>query len=237
MEKNLIVERYGNLLKAEQLVTMEEKILPNTFVLEAPEPFPGFFNYYSESPQDSTPLYIYLVVDQLYTLEQVTRARQNIKEYFPSDFHADAGTVTIYNKTYHVIRIRHLQKYDQIKALQTAFLDEGIKFKRKPSKKIESTGVIRLKKFFRLNEVEEGLFLDDVEKDHGYICLPRFVKWAEFEELTNKVKYNWSGSFFDAALGHFHSNFEIEDMIRIYNPKIDIELLRKAKQTYLEQIK
>ncbi|GAF02489.1 hypothetical protein [Saccharicrinis fermentans] len=237
MTNSKITERYGNLLKEEQLVTMDEKIMPNTFVLEAPEPFPGFFNYYSESPMDSKPLYIYLVVAQLYTLEQVTRARQNIKAYFPSDFHADAGTVTVYNKMYHVIRIRHLQKYDQIKDLQTAFMDEGIEFKRKPSKKIGAKGIIRLKKFFRLNEVGDGLYLDEVEKDHGYICLPRFVKWAEFEELTRKVKYNWSGSFFDAALGHFHHNFEIENMIRIYNPKIDLELLHKAKQKYLEQIK
>ena len=38
-----ILERYGNLLKAEQLVTMEDKIMPNTFVLEAPEPFRVFF--------------------------------------------------------------------------------------------------------------------------------------------------------------------------------------------------
>lgn len=237
MSETKMIERYGNLLKAEQLVTMDEKIIPNTFVLEAPEPFPGFFNYYSESPQDSKPLYVYLVVDQLYTLEQITRARQNIKEYFPSDFDADAGTVTVYNKTYHVIRVRHLKKYDQIKDLQTAFLDEGIEFRKKPAKKIESTAVIRLKKFFKLKEVEKGLYSDEAEKDHGYISLPRFVKWAEFEELTKKVKYNWSGTFFDAALGHFHNNFEIEDMIRIYNPKIDLDLLHKAKQKYLQQIK
>ncbi len=232
-----IIERYGNLLKSEQLVTMDEKIMPNTFVLEAPEPFPGFFNYYSDSPQESKPLYVYLVVDQLYTLEEVSRARQNIKTYFPSNFDADAGTVTIYNKTYHVIRVRHLDKYDQIKDLQTAFMDEGIVFKKKPSKKIASNAIIRLKKFFKLNEVEDGLYFDEIEKDHGYISLPRYVKWAEFEELTRKVKYNWSGTFFDSALGHFHNNFEIEDMIRVYNPKIDLDLLHRAKKKYLEQIK
>ncbi len=237
MTNTNIIERYGNLLKEEQLVTMDEKIIPNTFVLEAPEPFPGYFNYYSESPQESKPLYVYLVVDQLYTLEQITRARNNIKAYFPSDFDADAGTVTIYNKMYHVIRVRHLDNYDRIRDLQTAFMDEGIAYKKKPTKKIETKGNIRLKKFFKLNQVEEGLYFDEIEKDHGYFSLPRYVKWAEFEELTRKVKYNWSGSFFDAALGHFHNNFKIEDMVRIYNPKIDLDMLRKAKQKYFEQIK
>lgn len=237
MAETCMIERYGNLIKSEQLVTMEDKIIPNTFVLEAPEPFPGFFNYYSESPKDSKPLYIYLVVDKLYTLEEITRARQNIKKYYPSYFHADAGTVTLYNKMYHMIRIRHLTNYDQIKELQVCFADEGFEYKKKPSKKINGEGIIRQKKFFRLNRVEDGLYFDAIEKDHGYIAIPRYVKWAEFEELTKKVKYNWNGSFFDAALGHFHQNFEIEDMIRIYNPKIDLELLKKAKEKYFEQIR
>ncbi len=237
MAENHIIERYGNLLKEEQLVTMNDKIMPNTFVLEAREPFPGFFNYYSDRPNETTPLYIYLVVDQLYTLEEVTRARQNIKKYFPSNFHADAGTVTVYNKMYHVIRIRHLEKYDQIKGLQTAFMDEGIVFKKKPGKKIEAPGIIRLKKFFHLKNVGEGLYLDQVEEDHGYIVLPRHVKWAEFEELTRKAKYNWDGNMFDAALGHFHHNFDIQDMIRIYNPNIDLDLLKNIQKVYMEQIK
>jgi hypothetical protein len=232
-----IIERYGNLLKAEQLVTMDDKIMPNTFVLEAPEPFPGFYNYYSESPKDSKPLYVYLVVSHLYTLEQVTRARQSIKKYFPSYFHADAGTITIYNNTYDIIRIRHLDKYDQIKDLQACFVDEGFEFMKKPSKKIETTGLIRIKKFFRLKKIEEGIYLDEIEKDHGYITIPHYLKWKEFEEVTKKVKYNWEGSFFDAALGHFHNNFEIEDMIRIYNPKINLEMLLEAKKKYLEQVK
>ncbi len=237
MTSNNIIERYGNLLKKEQLVVMDDKIMPNTFVLEAPEPFPGFYNYYSESPKDTKPLYIYLVIDKLYTLEEVTRARQNIKKYFPSYFHADAGTVTIYNDTHHVIRIRHLDNYDQIKDLQACFIDEGFEFKKKPSRNLSAEALIRLKKFFRLDEVENGIYFDLVEKDHGYISIPKFLKWKEFEEVTRKVKYNWEGSFFDAALGHFHHNFEIEDMIRIYNPKIDLEMLHKAQKKYNEQIK
>jgi hypothetical protein len=237
MTNSDIIERYGNLLKSEHLVTMTDKIMPNTFVLEAPEPFPGFFNYYSESPKESKPLYIYLVVDHLYTLEEITRARQSIKTYFPSPFHADAGTVTIYNKLYHVIRIRHLENYDQIKDLQACFIDQGFVFKKKPSKKIEASGLIRIKKFFHLQKVDDGIYLDLIEKDHGYITIPKYYKWTEFEELTRKVKYNWNRSMFDAALGHFHNNFEIEDMIRVFHSKIDIEMLREIKKKYFEQIK
>ena len=110
-------------------------------------------------------------------------------------------------------------------------------FKKKPGKKFDSKAIIRLKKFFKLCEFDDGLYLDEIEKDHGYISLPRYVKWAEFEELTRKVKNNWEGGFFDAALGHFHQNFDIQDMIRIYNPNINVDLLKDIKKVYYDHIK
>ncbi|WP_068471585.1 hypothetical protein [Saccharicrinis aurantiacus] len=237
MDTSKIIDTYGNLLKAEELVTMTKKILPNTFVLEAPEPFPGFFNYYSDAPGKSKPLYIYFVVDRLYTLEEITRARQNIMRYFPDGFHADAGTLSFYNKSYHTIRVRHLTDYDQVRDLQSCFLDEGIVFKKKPSKNISATAIIRLKKFFCLEEVQEGIYLDRSEKDHGYFTLPRQLKWSEFEEVTKKVKYNWEATSFDAALGHFHKDFNIVDMVRVFNPNLNVELILEARKKYLQQIK
>ncbi len=232
-----IIDTYGNLLKSEELVTMSDKILPNTFVLEAPEPFPGFFNYYSEAPSNNTPLYVYFVVDKLYTLEEITRARQNIKKYFSEPFDADAGTLSFFNKSYHTIRVRHLTNYDHIRDLQSCFSDEGIVFKKKPSKNISATAIIRLKKFFHLENIEEGIYMDRVEKDHGYFVIPKYIKWSQFEETTKKVKYNWDGTHFDAALGHFHKAFDIVDMIRIYHPNINAELLKDIREKYLEQLK
>ncbi|TAJ09725.1 hypothetical protein DMA11_19755 [Marinilabiliaceae bacterium JC017] len=231
------IERYGNLLKQEFLVSMDEKIMPNTFVLEAPEPFPGYFNYYSEIPIDSKPLYVYLICDRQYTLEEVTRATQNILKYFPVQFSAAAGTVTIYNDTYNVIRLRHLDAYDQVQEIQACYLDEGISFKKKPGKKISAQAILKLNKFFILEEVEEGVYFDVTEKDHGYFYIPKKLTWKYFEELTKQVKYNWDLSSFDAAIGHFHINFGIQDMIRIYNPEINIEYLLEARKKYLERIK
>ena len=234
--QKIILQRYGNLLKQESLETMNDKILPNTFVLEAPEPFPGFFGYYSEIPSDSKPLYIYLVLNRLYTLEEVTRATVNIKKYFAADFNAAAGTVNIYNNTFDVIRIRHLDSYDQIQDLQSCYLDEGIEFKKKP-KSIQGLAIIRLKKFFTLEEIEEGVYNDLDEKDHGYFVIPHKLTWKYFEDITKKVKNNWDQSYFDAAIGHIHQDFSIVDMIRIYNPKINNEYLLEARKKYLERIK
>ncbi|WP_430810143.1 MULTISPECIES: hypothetical protein [unclassified Carboxylicivirga] len=234
--KKIILQRYGNLLKEESLVTMQDKILPNTFVLEAPEPFPGFFDYYSEIPLDTKPLYIYFVLKRLYTLEEVTRATQNIKKYFDVNFNAAAGVVHMYNKVYHVIRVRHLDSFNQIVDLQAGYIDEGIEFKKKP-KDLKGKAIIRLKKFFTLEEIDEGVYFDMDELDHGYFAIPDKLPWKYFEDLTRRVKNNWDYSAFDAAIGHFHQSFGIVDMVRIYNPNIDREYLMDVRKLYLERIK
>ena len=237
MNPSPYIERYGNLLKQEVLQTLDEQILPNTFVLEAPEPFPGFYNYYSDHPIDSKPLYVYFVVKQLYTLEQITRATQNIRKYFQSDFNAAAGVVNIYNKEFNVIRVRHLSDYTQIPELQACYMDEGIEFRKKPGGKLAGPAVIRIKKFFILEEKHPGVFFDVTEKDHGYFIIPQYLTWKYFEDLTKKVKFNWDKSVFDAAIGHFHVNFGIQDMIRIYNPHLDLDYLMDVRKLYFDKMK
>lgn len=238
MNDNLMIERYGNLLKEEELVSMEEKILPGTFVLEAPEPFPGYFGYYNNEPVEAKPLYVYFVLKHLVTLEQVTRAYQNIRRFFSAkNMHAAAGVVTLFDEHYHVLRIRHLDSYDQIASLQSAFLQEGFEFAKKPGKKIDTTGLIRIKKFFILQEVAEGIFFDQTEKDHAYFVIPMMLEWEHFKHITQQVKYNWDRSVFDAAVAHIHNNFEIIDMIRIYNPDITVEYMKEVRNKYLSRIK
>ena len=236
MNASPYIERYGNLLKQESLRTLDDQILPNTFVMEAPEPFPGFFDYYSDHPVDSRPLYVYLVVKQLYTLEEITRATQSIRKYFQGDFNAAAGVVNIYNKEYHVVRVRHLQDYSQISELQQCYVDEGIEFRKKPGGKPDGPAIIRIKKFFILDEKHPGVYFDVTEKDHGYFTIPKKLNWKLFEDITKKVKFNWERPAFDAAIGHFHVNFGIQDMIRIYNPKMDPEYLMEVRRMFMERL-
>lgn len=238
MSNEPIIERYGNLLKQETLVSMDEKILPNTFVLEAPEPFPGYFGYYNDVPVDAKPLYVYFVLKHLYTLEEVTRAYQQIHRHFPAKkMDAAAGTVILGNDTYHTLRIRHLDNYDQVAMLQSEFAALGFEFAKKPGKAVNQTAVIRIKKFFILKEIADDIYLDMVEHDHGYFVLPRLLKWDEFEKITQQVKFNWEKTSFDAAIGHFHHNFDIVDMVRIYNPSIDLKFLEEVRDKYLARIK
>lgn len=232
-----IKERYGRMIKLEALVSLTSKMKDNTMVLEAPEPFPGFFSYYSEIPTSSTPYYIYLVTQQSYSLETITRATQEVQDNFDESFEAARGCITIKNEQLPVIRIRKISDYNYIEKIQAGYEKHGIVFRKKPSKQIVAEGTISLDKFFLFEEIEHDIFLDANNPDHGYFRVPDEYDWDAFEKLTKLVKYNWEGTNFDASFGYYYRRFRIHNIIRIYNPKLDLTYLKKVKEAYYSKMK
>jgi|ADurb_Cas_02_Slu_FD_contig_31_2458623_length_910_multi_7_in_0_out_0_1 hypothetical protein len=237
MDTDRVIEYYGSLAKEEKLYTLEEKVIPNTFVLEAPEPFPGFYHYYHEHPVNHKPLYVYLVLDRDYNLEEVTRATQNIKGYFPSRFDAALASVYIHNDTYNVIRVRHFESYDIIEDLQKSFIDEGIKMHKSRSKPLNDEGLIRLRKFFAVKQMSDKVLFDANEADHAYFFIDKPIGWNNFKQITTLVKSNWNKTLFDAGLGYFYVNFKVKDMIRIYDPSLTVADIEAISKLYCERIK
>jgi hypothetical protein len=235
-DKNIVV-KFGSLLKEETLEVIDSKILPNTIVLEATNPFPGFYEYYEGIQKDIKPHYIYLLTDKKCDLEQFTRATQKIMSYFEVDFHAAVGTISIYNDIYHAIRIRRLSKYDQIKDLQLCYKKEGIALKTNTTIPHNSKAMIQLDKFFAMEKIGEGYYSDHIEPNHGYFTIPNKLSWEQFEELTRQVKYNMEMFHFDASLGFIYDNFKAVDMIRIYTENLDLEILKKIRAKFIERIK
>lgn len=234
--ENFVV-KFGSLLKEETLEVIDNKILPNTIVLEATNPFPGYYEYYEGLQKDVKPHYIYLITDREYNLEDFTRATQKIMSYFDANFHAALGTINIYNDTYYAIRIRRLNTYDQIKDLQSCYNSEGIHFKSNGSIPHNSTAMICLNKFFALDKIEDGFYKDHIEANHGYFTIPQKLSWKQFEHLTQQVKYNMELIHFDVSLGFLYDHFKAIDMIRVYAENLDLELMKKIRSKYIERIK
>jgi hypothetical protein len=235
-DKNFIV-KFGSLLKEENLEVIDSKILAGTIVLEATNPFPGYYEYYEGIQKDVKPHYIYLVMNDKCDLEKFTRATQKIMCNFGENFHAAMGSITIFNDTYHVIRIRRLCKYDQIQELQSCYREEGIVLKTNASIPHNSKAIIKLDKFFAMEEIDKGYFLDHSEDNHGYFTIPQKLSWKQFEDITQQVKYNMEMSHFDASLGFIYENFKATDMIRIYAENLNLDLLKKIKAKFIERIK
>jgi hypothetical protein len=221
---------FGSLKKEETLSTLEHNILTNTLVVENMSPFPG---YHHDVPIDSTPNFIFLILNKSYYDDEILRATRNIKRYFSKEFDACPGTIHIHTEEFPCIRLRGLEKFDIISEIQTCYMDEGIKMHK--SKAIDNKAIIMLNKSFSLEQMDNGIYKDLVDKYMYYIQIPVNLKWKVFEKLTYSIKNNVEYSNFDAALGFFYIN-DVTDFVRIYAHEPTKERLESIRNQYLEEM-
>lgn len=233
MEQNKRFEVFGTLTKTEAIFTIDQKILPGTLVFEALKPFPG---YYSDSPTGAKPVYLYLALEEQYTLEEILRATQKIQLEFDIRFDAGKGFLYVFDTKYNALRVRHLEDYNLLEKLQRLFVENGIQFLHKSKKLKDELVKIRIIKFFDLEEIAEKIYLDKREKNHAYFEIPRHLGWDEFVALTSKVKHNWIESKFDAAMGAFYYDGGLHEVVRIYTEQIGSEYLQELRKLYLSKM-
>lgn len=229
------IEVFGTITKKEPVYTINEKIKPGSLVFEALKPFPG---YYHETPFNNTkPLYMYLALQEHYPLENIIRATEKVEKVFHESFDAGKGFLQIYDQLYYVLRVRHLKNYDLLGELQEVYEKNGLEFITGKRKSYEDEAQIKVVKFFGLDCIEEGIYIDRNEEFHAYLEIPEHYNWTLFNELTNRVKYNWEESKFDAAAGSFYYGGKMHEFVRIYSNKIDLEYLQRLRKLYLEKMK
>jgi len=225
------IEVFGGLAKRENLITLNEHVMPNTLVLESELPFPGYHG--KNLPQEPVPNALFFVTSKMHTIEKVIRATSDIKKYFHHPFDAAAGKICIFNNTYGCIRIRGLESFDHISELQVKFIDLGFTFKKKKS--IHAPCIIQLKKSFVIETISEGLFKDLEDMSMYYLQIPRQLKWEMFESITKKLKNNMDNANFDAALGSIYYQ-GVKDVVRIYAQDITTERLQSIREKYITEI-
>jgi hypothetical protein len=234
MSKYKKTEVFGMLEKTETLFTIHEKTLPGSLVFESLAPFPG---YYTDVPNDSKPVYLYIGLDKEYSVFDIERANQAVKKVYNWSFEAAKAKIIIYDKAYDVVRLRHLDSFDQLAAIQEKFAKNGLKPKMSSNKWKGDNGYIKLHKLFYIKKLDKGIYLDASEDFHSYIILPRKLTPDEFAEITLQVKYNASSSSFDAAAGCFFIKGELKEMVRIYTKKDDPNYLKELQSLYLSRVK
>jgi len=234
MEPQNAIEVFGTITKQETVLTITDKVLPGSLVFEAIAPFPG---YYHEAPDTDKPVYMYLALQEQYPLIDMIRATEKVEKIFDERFDAGKGFIKIYNDTYNMLRVRHLKQYDKIGKLQQSYQEQGLFFLQKTRRGLEETAQIRVVKFFNFEQLDEGIYLDTKEAFHAYLEIPKHYEWEDFNDLTNKVKYNWDESKFDAAAGAFHYKGRLHEFVRIYSNKLSLNYLQQLQKLYLQKIK
>lgn len=234
MKQNKKMEVFTNLTKHINIVAVEDKVLPGSLVFEAQNLFPG---YYHEGPTEAAPIYIYLVLDRQYPLEEVLRATQNIEKEYDWNFDSGKGYMHIGSQFLNVIRVRHLPQLDLVEKIQEAYQKQGINFLMNKKLKGQLEAEVKIVKFVTLEQQGEGIYLEEQDTNFGYIEIPNYMNYESFKKLTMDVKYNWEGREFDAAQGSFYKDGKLFEFIRILSNKINAEYLSELRNLYMEKMK
>lgn len=233
MEQKKHCEYYGTLEKMEEFTTLSQNIIPGSLVFESLSPFLG---YYNEIPHNNSPLYIYIVVDKVYSVFDVVRAFKHVRDEMGFDLDAAKAFVHFSDRSYNVIRLRHLDGYDRIRDIQEAFMHWGIKPLMDMHSWKKVSVHLSLEKIFCLSPLDDGLYLDACEENHAYIQIPKTLNFTEFSELTRRVRNNWLEFKFDAALGYYLTENEVFEMVRIYSKRLDVSDLKGIQKLYLQKL-
>lgn len=235
MGKNRKDEVYGTLGKSESLFVIHGKSLAGSLVFESLAPFPG---YYHDQESDTKPVYLYIALDHEYSVFDIERAKLAVKKTYDWRFEAAKGKIDIYDKHFDVVRLRHLDSFDQLIPIQKELVKAGIGLKMNSGVNIKNeNGYIKLMKLFYIQRLSKGIFIDTTEDFHAYLVLPHKLTKAEFDETTLKVKYNWESTGFDAAAGSFFIRGRLKEMVRIYSKNLTIEYLSALRELYLLKMK
>jgi hypothetical protein len=228
------IEVSGYVIKEETVHTLSHSIMPGTFVVEINHPYPG---YYAEAMKEySKPRSVILMTKKLNTWESILRTSEKLKRYLDLNFVASAAIMYIGRKEYHGIRLKKVEKFEDIATIQKAFADEGFVFAKARSKFKDETVLIKVKKFYNIEKIGEGLYHDINQPDIHFSFIPKKLNWEFFRKITGKIKNNISDSNFDVALVTFYMNNGIQDALRVFKPNNSAKLMAEIQQLYLDYI-
>ncbi len=226
---NKKIEVFVNLTKNDTVLALDQKILPGSLVFDSLNPFPG---YYHELPTDADSIYIYMVLDKQYPLEEILRATQNIEKQYDWNFDAGKAYLTIGTTSLDAIRLRHLPTIDLVEKLQEAYVNQGINFLMNKKLKGKLEARTKIVKFLVLEELADGVFLNADDPTFAYIEISRFLDPEEFIQVSMDVKYNWEGHEFDAASASFYNQGKLYEVVRIRSDKMDANYLKSIQKLY-----
>lgn len=234
MEQNKKMEVFANLTKKVTIASVEDKVLPGSLVFEALNQFPG---YYHDGPIPAQPIYLYLVLERQYPLEEVLRATQSIEKEFANwRFDAGKGYMHLGSQFLNVIRLRHLPELELVGKIQEAYLQKGIDFLMNKRLRGKLEAEIKIVKFLNLEILDDGIYVEVEDENFGYIEIPKYLSYDVFSKVSMDVKYNWDGHEFDAASGSFYKDGKLTEFVRILSNKNDKEYLSSLRSLYLEKI-
>lgn len=225
-----ILEIIGTIEKKEKLVSLGY----DDMVLESLHPFPGYHG--TTVPDTTKPKSIFLITKGNFTQEFLIRTIVKIKQDKKYDFDGSPGEIELFNEKANCIRIKGLKNYSLIPEIIRSFKEEGIDFTKGKDVKPYG-GLIRITKYFLLDELDNGIYMDQETPEMGYFEIPVELPWDVFERITLDLKRNMDEANWDAALGVLFRKKGLVDVIRIFDTNVCLGQCLFLMEKYREEIK
>lgn len=229
---NRMIQSLGTIAKEETFAQVENVEELKQQVLESVRPFPGYHG--SNLPEEKDADSYFMVTRFRYNDDKLIRAIMETKKHLSFTYDGAPGSIYLQQETFHIIRIKGV-KAEQLPELINAFQNQDIEFQKKKRQE-QTTALLRIRKFFSMEETIEGIFRDKNIPEFSYIEIPNGLHWSTFKSMTKKLKYNIDDNNFDAALGYVYCPKGLLDFVRIYDKAFKIGKLIYIKEKYLEYI-
>ncbi len=221
MESNYLFS-VGTVIKKDWLILNDRIDDKSALVFISEHPYSGYYG--TTVPDKKEPQSMFLITEHNYNDDKIIRSVQNVKKHFEHAFDAVPGTISFLNRHLGMIRIRCVS-YQHVPGLIKALKNEGIVFmthRRFPP----FEGIIRITKYFKTEQVEEGIYLDLDNPYFAYLHIDKHLRWNTFENVSRDIKNNITDFSFDAALATMYNEQGILDFVRTYDEKKTVEKLR-----------
>jgi hypothetical protein len=158
----------------------------------------------------------------------------HIKSDHQIKFDAALSSIVLFNEHATSIRV-NMDDYSQLVELITHYKQVGIKFQ--PARQVKPyQSLIKIRRFFDLELMSEGIFKDKDKPDIYYLRVPLFMTWDEFEKVTISIRNNFDYKTYDAAQAAIYNKEGIIELVRIYDRKADLSKLQSLQQKYIIEV-
>lgn len=233
METIQLIQVCGTIIKEESTIPITDNIVENTCVAEANKPY----SYYYGLAVFDMPIKVnslFLFTEPYYSLQEVLRFAQLIDLPFMRSLNIAVSILEFKSGIYPAIRIKKIPDYKMIKQLQESFIKQGVKFAKKVA--IGNRAIIKTNKCFKLERLEENIYIDHLQDKTGYIALTKLINQDYFLRVISDIRNNTNCPMFDAAKGTILMDSQVSDFIRIYSGQLDMNLLKRIQDRFENSI-
>lgn len=226
-------EIIGKLTKQENVNPIERNKMANTFVVHIASPLAAYYTRFSQINKPKTVLFL---TTNPVSFENILRATKKINMENNLNLEGAKCEISFGRDKYSGIRVKGIEQYSDIEAIQRLYQKEGFDFAKNGRMKRDTNAMIRINKFFNLIREEEGVYHSPHNKDRYYFVIPKHVNWDEFRDLTKDVKNNVSVTGFDVAKGILYEKDGITEMVRIIRPDLTLEMVKEVRDKFLDRL-